>query len=73
MITITKLTKIINKKTILNDISLDVNKGEIIALVGPNGAGKTTLINSLTGLIYPTTGEISLFGTNPKQKKSKVK
>lgn len=73
MITITKLTKIINKKTILNDISLDVNKGEIIALVGPNGAGKTTLINCLTGLIHPTTGEISLFGTNPKQKKIKSK
>ncbi|MBM7689198.1 hypothetical protein BCR24_03805 [Enterococcus ureilyticus] len=73
MITATKLTKIMNKKTILNKVSLTVNKGEIIALVGPNGAGKTTLINCLTGLIRPTAGEISLFGTNPLNKKNKMK
>ncbi|WP_429948346.1 ABC transporter ATP-binding protein [Enterococcus sp. AZ101] len=73
MITVTKLTKIMNKKTILNKVSLTVNKGEIIALVGPNGAGKTTLINCLTGLIRPTAGEISLFGTNPLNKKNKMK
>ncbi|EOH94994.1 hypothetical protein UAW_02073 [Enterococcus haemoperoxidus ATCC BAA-382] len=73
MITVTKLTKMMNKATILNNVSFTVNKGEIIALVGPNGAGKTTLINCLTGLIRPTNGEISLFGTNPLNKKNKVK
>lgn len=73
MITVNKLTKTINKTTILNNISLTVNQGEIIALVGPNGAGKTTLINCLTGLIRPTTGEISLLGANPMNKKNKLK
>lgn len=73
MITVNQLTKTINKKTILKQVSLNVNKGEIIALVGPNGAGKTTLINCLIGLIRPTTGEINLFGAKPLNKKNKLK
>lgn len=73
MITVNQLTKTINKKTILKQVSLNVNKGEIIALVGPNGAGKTTLINCLIGLIRPTTGEINLFGAKPLNKKNKMK
>ncbi|MGX7150791.1 ABC transporter ATP-binding protein [Enterococcus ureasiticus] len=72
MITVRNLTKVINKKVILNEVSLTVNDGEIIALVGPNGAGKTTLINCLTGLVRPTSGELSLLGTNPMKKKSKA-
>lgn len=43
---------------ILRDISLEVKGGEIVALVGSNGAGKTTFINSLSGIIKPTTGKI---------------
>ncbi|ALS36732.1 ABC-2 type transport system ATP-binding protein [Enterococcus rotai] len=73
MITVNQLTKTINKKIILKQVSLNVNKGEIIALVGPNGAGKTTLINCLIGLIRPTTGEINLFGAKPLNKKNKMK
>ena len=43
---------------ILNDVSLSVEKGEIVSLVGPNGAGKSTLLNILTGDISPDSGEV---------------
>lgn len=70
MIEVKGLSKVIKGKKILNNISLSINKGEVIALVGPNGAGKTTLISCLTGLIHPTSGDIKLFGKNPANKKS---
>ena len=46
----------------VNDLSLEVNKGEIVALIGPNGAGKTTAFNCITGVYQPTNGEISFEG-----------
>ncbi len=46
----------------VNDLSLEVNRGEIVALIGPNGAGKTTAFNCVTGVYQPTNGEISFEG-----------
>ena len=46
----------------LNDINLDIFKGEIIALLGPNGAGKTTLISTICGIVTPTSGTITVDG-----------
>ena len=46
----------------VNDLSLDVNKGEIVALIGPNGAGKTTAFNCITGVYEPTNGLVSFLG-----------
>jgi branched-chain amino acid transport system ATP-binding protein len=46
----------------VNNLSLEVNKGEIIALIGPNGAGKTTAFNCITGIYEPTNGRITLSG-----------
>lgn len=46
----------------VNNISLEIKKGEFFALLGPNGAGKTTTINILTGLSNKTSGEAKLFG-----------
>ncbi|EGJ46157.1 branched-chain amino acid transport system ATP-binding protein [Ruminococcaceae bacterium D16] len=43
----------------VNDLSLEVNKGEIVALIGPNGAGKTTAFNCITGVYEPTNGRVS--------------
>ena len=43
----------------VNDLSLEVNKGAIVALIGPNGAGKTTAFNCITGVYEPTNGRIS--------------
>ena len=46
----------------VNDLSLHVDKGEIVALIGPNGAGKTTAFNTITGVYEPTNGRISFLG-----------
>ena len=46
----------------VNNLSLDVNKGEIVALIGPNGAGKTTAFNMITGVYAPTNGKILFNG-----------
>lgn len=56
------LTKEYDGKTILNDVSLTVNRGEIYGFLGLNGAGKTTIIRILLGMIKPTSGEVYLMG-----------
>ncbi|MCB9091543.1 MAG: ATP-binding cassette domain-containing protein [Halobacteriovoraceae bacterium] len=52
-------------KNALDNVSLQVEPGEILGLVGANGAGKTTLVKILSGIIYPTSGEVSVLGYNP--------
>lgn len=46
----------------VNNLSLDVKEGEIVALIGPNGAGKTTAFNCITGVYQPTNGKIDFCG-----------
>ena len=46
----------------VNDLTLDVNRGEIVALIGPNGAGKTTAFNCITGVYEPTNGRVDFLG-----------
>lgn len=55
---INNLTKIYNKKTVLNDISFNVNDGEFLSILGPSGCGKTTLLKILIGIEKPSNGEI---------------
>lgn len=56
------LTYRIADKTILHDVSLSLNQGEMVALIGPNGAGKSTLLRLLTGYLPPTSGSCELAG-----------
>ncbi len=51
----------------LNDVSLDVRRGEVLSLLGPNGAGKTTSVKLMLGLNAPTSGSAILFGGDPRR------
>jgi lipopolysaccharide export system ATP-binding protein len=59
---ITGLKKSYNGKSIVSDISLNINSGEVVGLLGPNGAGKTTTFYMILGLITPDAGVIYLDG-----------
>jgi ABC-type multidrug transport system ATPase subunit len=61
LLQITQLKKHYGKVAAVEDISLEVYRGEVYGFLGPNGAGKTTTIGMLLGLIYPTAGTIHLF------------
>lgn len=49
----------------VDDISFEIKNGELVGFIGPNGAGKTTTLKVLSGLLYPTSGEVSVLGWNP--------
>ena len=53
------LVKIYRKRRVVDDISLEINKGEVVGLLGPNGAGKTTTFYIIVGLIAPDKGKVS--------------
>lgn len=56
----------------VNGIDLEVERGELLAFLGPNGAGKSTTIKMLTGILYPTSGDISVLGFNPAKERKKL-
>lgn len=56
------VSRVIDGKLILDDISWKIKEGEHWAMIGPNGAGKTTLMEIVTGYRWPTGGEVSVLG-----------
>ena len=66
MIEVKNITKKYGNFTAVNNISFEINEGEIIGLLGPNGAGKSTTMNMITGYIEPTEGEIIINGNSKR-------
>jgi ABC-2 type transport system ATP-binding protein len=67
MIRVENLVKKFGDLTAVQDISFEVQQGEIFAFLGPNGAGKTTTIKMLTTLLKPTSGTVMLDGLDPQR------
>jgi ABC-2 type transport system ATP-binding protein len=64
MIQIEALTKLYGESVAVNDLSFNVEAGQVLGLVGPNGAGKTTTLRCLSGIIPPSGGSIQICGHN---------
>lgn len=62
----------LGNRQIYNDLNLDINPGDFIAVLGPNGAGKSTLLKLILGLLKPTLGEISVFNEKVKGGNSSI-
>ncbi|ARV46513.1 ABC transporter ATP-binding protein [Bacillus subtilis] len=72
-VSVSNVTKHFQQKTVVNNISFSIEKGEIAAILGPNGAGKTTVISMILGLLKPTKGEIKLFNRLPDDQRVREK
>ena len=69
------LKSLVNRKyekvTAVKDISFEIKEGELIGFIGPNGAGKTTTLKCLSGLLYPTSGDLQVLGHVPFKRDAK--
>lgn len=67
VISVKNLVKKYDDKTVLSDISFDINEGEFVSIIGSSGAGKSTLLRSINNLVEPTSGSIILEFTEDKK------
>ena len=76
MIEVSNLSKHFGAKTVVNNLSFTVNKGEVLGFLGPNGAGKSTTMRMVTGFISPSSGDAKICGTSvidhPKRAKTSI-
>ncbi|MEL7091422.1 MAG: LPS export ABC transporter ATP-binding protein [Pseudomonadota bacterium] len=61
---ISKLRKSYRKKLVIRDFSMELSRGEVVALLGPNGSGKTTTFYAIAGLVSPEGGKVEIDGTD---------
>jgi ABC-2 type transport system ATP-binding protein len=67
------VSKKFGQQIALDRLSLELRRGEVVALLGPNGAGKTTAVRLLLGLSQATSGEVRIFGGNPRDRASRLR
>ncbi len=76
MIEVKNLRKVFTHKgkeiLAVDDVSFTIKQGEAVAFIGPNGAGKSTTIKMLTGILWPTSGVVSILGLSPQHKRKEV-
>ena len=70
MLSLRNISKSFGGVKAVSDVSLEIEKGDVLGLIGPNGAGKSTLINLISGLLAPDNGAIYLSGKNITSRKS---
>lgn len=61
------------QKKAVDDVSFEIEEGELVGFLGPNGAGKTTTLKMLAGILYPTGGEAKILGYTPWERKDEYK
>src|SRR5271169_5744056 len=67
------LTKKYGNVSALQNVTMELRAGELLALLGPNGAGKTTLVRMLLGLASPSAGRVSVFGGDPRDSQMRAR
>ncbi len=72
VVTLDQATLRIGDRTVLSDVSIDIEAGEFIGVLGPNGAGKTTLMRAVLGLLSPSNGSLKVFGDTPERGNSAI-
>ena len=72
MIEVQNVSKTLNKRKVIQNMTFSIMKGDICGFIGPNGAGKTTLMKMATGLIRPSDGEIFINGINVQKDREKA-
>ena len=67
------VSKSFGEFTAVDDVSLEINKGEIFGIIGPNGAGKTTIVNMICGMFPPSKGNVTTLGLDPIREERKLR
>jgi zinc transport system ATP-binding protein len=72
IVTVKNVSAVIDHTPILEDVTFAVENHDFLSIIGPNGGGKTTLIKVLLGLITPTRGEVTVFGSPPEKGRNHI-